>query len=191
MSFGWQGEKTRLVPLDKGRHHENSLAWFNDLELTAWLTGEWPLSRLADEEFFDRMMRETENALSLAIETLDGEHIGFASVDRIDWRNGVAATGTLIGRRDLWGQGYGFDACLTRARFVFDGLGLRLLITEIMAGNVASLRMHQKVGSQQVGCLPGRYWKRGAYRDLVILALQSEAFQARWASPSTRPPAHS
>lgn len=184
MPFGWQGKKTRLVPLDKGKHHENSVAWFNDPELTAWLIGDLPWSRLMDEDYFDRMMRETEGVVSLAIETLDGEHIGFASVERVDWKNGVASTGTIIGRRDLWGQGYGFDASLTRARYAFDALGLRMLLMELMADNEASLRMHQKVGGRQVGRIPDRYWKRGAFRDLVILALPREAFYAKWGPPS-------
>ena len=43
--------------------------------------------------------------------------------------------------------------------------------------------MHEKVGSQRVGCIPGRHWKRGAYRDLVILALDREEFSSRWARP--------
>ncbi|HEY0555570.1 MAG TPA: GNAT family N-acetyltransferase [Thermoanaerobaculia bacterium] len=191
MPYGWQGEKTRLVPLDKARHHENSLAWFNDPELTAWLIGDWPLSRVADEEFFDRMARETESALSLAVETHDGEHIGFASIDRIDWRSRVASTGTLIGRRDLWGKGYGLDACVTRARLAFDGLGLRLLLNEIMVGNEASTRMHRKVGGQEVGRIPERYWKRGAYRDLLILALRREVFHELWGAPPTASAVHS
>ena len=42
MSYGWEGDKVRLVPLDKDRHLENALRWFNDPTITAWLeTGDW------------------------------------------------------------------------------------------------------------------------------------------------------
>jgi len=35
MEYGWAGDKVRLVPLDKNRHLENALLWFNDPTVTA------------------------------------------------------------------------------------------------------------------------------------------------------------
>jgi RimJ/RimL family protein N-acetyltransferase len=138
MPAGWPGERVRLVPLDKARHLDNALLWLNDPELTQWtLVGDLPLCRLAEEDFFDRACRAAADAdaLSLAIETLGGEHIGYSSLHKIDWRSGVATSGTLVGRRDLWGQGYGTDAARVRLRYAFDVLGLRLLLSEVMDGN--------------------------------------------------------
>lgn len=37
MARGWEGEKVRLVPLEKERHLENALLWMNDPEITRWL----------------------------------------------------------------------------------------------------------------------------------------------------------
>lgn len=176
MSTGWSGEKVRLAPLDKERHLENALLWLNDPELTAWtLVGDLPLSRLAEEDFFDRASRATaaDDNLHFAIETLDGgEHIGFSSLLKIDWRNGVAATGTLLGRRDLWGRGYGTDAARVRLRYAFDVLNLRLLLSEVMDGNEASRRMLLRVGYREVGRIPRHRWKRGAWRDTLLLAAE-------------------
>jgi RimJ/RimL family protein N-acetyltransferase len=173
MSYGWEGEKVRLVPLDKARHLDNALVWLNDPEVTEWtLIGDWPLTRLAEEDFFDRAMRETEKDLFFAVETLAGEHIGFSGLHRIDWRNGVATTGTILGRRDLWGQGFGTDASRLRARHAFETLGLRMLLSEAMADNAGSLRMLAKTGYREVGRIPRRIWKRGAFRDVVLLALE-------------------
>jgi RimJ/RimL family protein N-acetyltransferase len=175
MATGWPGEKVRLVALDKARHLDNALLWLNDPELTRWtLVGDLPLCRLAEEDFFDRACRATaaDDALSLAIETLEGEHIGFSALHRIDWRNGVAYTGTLVGRRDLWGQGYGTDAVRVRLHYAFDVLGLRLLLSDVMAGNEASLRMLVKAGYREVGRIPRHRWKRGAWRDTVLLAIE-------------------
>jgi RimJ/RimL family protein N-acetyltransferase len=173
VSYGWEGDKVRLAPLDKARHLDNALAWINDTEITAWtLIGDWPMTRLAEEEFFDHAMRETESELTFALETLAGEHIGFTGFHKIDWKNGVATSGTLIGRRDLWGQGYGADSARVRARYAFEVLGLRMLLSDVMADNTGSLRMLQKAGYREVGRLPRRLWKRGAYRDVVMLVLE-------------------
>jgi RimJ/RimL family protein N-acetyltransferase len=173
MSYGWSGEKVRLVPLDSERHFENALRWINDPEITQWtLTGDFPLSRLAEEEWFERVMRPNEKEVVFAVETLEGEHIGFSGLHQINWRHGTAMTATLIGRKELWGKGYGTDAVRVRTRHAFEVLGLRLLISEVLDGNIASLKMLLKAGYQEVGRIPRRYWKRGAYRDAILLVIE-------------------
>lgn len=179
MGHGWEGEKTRLVALDKARHLENALAWLNDAELTAWtLRGDIPLTRLAEEDYFDRACAPASihpSDIALAVETLEGEHIGLSGLHHIEWRHGVALTGTIIGPREYRGKGYGKDAARTRTRYAFEVLGLRMLISEVMVDNVASLRMLEGAGYKEVGRIPRRYWKRGAYRDVVVLVAERES----------------
>ena len=177
MSYGWEGERVRLVPLDRERHLENAVRWMNDPEVTAWtLVGDLPLTRVAEEGFFARqnvdVFSVTQTDITFAVETLDGEHIGFSGLHRIDWRQGVAGTGTILGRRDLWGRGYGSETARLRARYAFDVLGLRLLLSEAMADNAGSIGMLRRAGYREVGRIPRRYWKRGAYRDALLFALE-------------------
>lgn len=175
MSYGWEGKKVRLVPLDKGKHFENALAWINDPEATAWtLVGDLPLTRLAEEQFFERAMQPGGEDLHFAIETLDGQHIGFIAFMQIDWRQGTARSGTIIGPAEFRGQGYGSDAIKVRTRYAFEVLGLRLLLTEAMADNPASCKALQKAGYREIGRIPKRFWKRGGYRDLVLLMLDRD-----------------
>jgi RimJ/RimL family protein N-acetyltransferase len=176
VAYGWEGEKTRLVPLERERHFENALRWVNDPELTAWtLVGDLPVARLAEERWFDKLAAESPNEVAFAVETLDtNEHIGFASLHQIDWRDRFAHTGTIIGRRDLWGRGYGGDAVRARTRYAFEVLNLRLLVSRVFAENAASLRMLARAGYREAGRVPRHHWKRGAYRDIVILVAERE-----------------
>ncbi|MCA1592976.1 MAG: GNAT family N-acetyltransferase [Acidobacteria bacterium] len=179
MGNGWEGEKVRLVGLDKERHLENALVWMNDPEVTKWtLIGDIPITRLAEEDYFNRMMGPYgmhPTDIALAVETLEGEHIGFNGFHRIEWRSGAAHTGTIIGAHEFRGKGYGADAARTRTRYAFEVLGLRLLLSEVMAENVASLKMLLGAGYREVGRIPRRHWKRGAYRDEVLLAVERES----------------
>lgn len=168
MAYGWEGEKVRLVPLDKEKHLENALVWLNDPEVTRWtLVGDVLLSRLQEEEYFEKMAKSGGTDIALAIEKLDGEHIGFAGIENIKWRHGLATTGTIIGRKNLWGKGFGADAARVRTRYAFEVLGLRLLRSEAFAENPASIAMLKKAGYKEAGVIPGLYWKRGKYRDIV------------------------
>lgn len=179
MPFGWEGEKVRLVPLDKQRHFENCVRWLNDPAVTEWtLMGDFPLTRVMEEEFFERICRENETDVVLAIETLEAEdHIGVLGIHQISFRHGVGVTGTLIGRPSLWGRGFGSDAIRIRSRYAFETLGLRLLLSQVMADNARSLRAIQKNGYQEIGRIPGRFWKRGAYRDSIELMLDRDSWK--------------
>jgi RimJ/RimL family protein N-acetyltransferase len=175
MAKGWEGERLRLVPLDHDRHLDNAVEWFNDPEVTRWtMTGDLPLSRLKEKEFFDEIARGEGADVIFAVETFTGDHIGVTGLHNIDYRHGVATTGSVIGRKDLWGCGYGTETAAIRTTYAFDVLGLRLLMADVIEGNEASLRMLKKVGYKEVGKVPRRYWKRGKYRNLILLALEKD-----------------
>lgn len=178
MAYGWEGELVRLVPLDKGRHAANVQLWMNDPDMTEMiLSGDVPLTRVAEDEFFDKMTglagpHPTE--VLFAVETLAGEHVGLAGLHDVNYRHGVARTGTVIGPPDARGKGYGSDAARVRTRYAFEVLGLRMLISEVFPENAASLRMLERAGYREAARLPRRYWKRGAFRDSVVMVAERE-----------------
>ena len=54
MAFGWEGDKVRLVPLDRDKHLENALRWLNDPDVTRWMEiGDWPITRGFEVRYFD------------------------------------------------------------------------------------------------------------------------------------------
>lgn len=177
MAYGWEGELIRLVPVDADKHLENAVAWLNDPEVTKWvLIGDLPISRFAERNYLEEMSKGSETDISFAIETLEGVHIGFTGVHQINRKNGTAITGTIIGDQSYWGKGIGTDVVRTRARFIFEVLGLRMILTSCLDGNTASHRMSLKNGFVEYGRTPKRYWKRGQYRDEILLCLDID----RW-----------
>ena len=65
------------------------------------------------------------------------------------------------------------DSARVRSRYAFEVLGLRMLIATVIADNERSMGMLAAAGYREVGRVPGRYWKRGAFRDQAILVLDS------------------
>ncbi|MBU0717739.1 MAG: GNAT family N-acetyltransferase, partial [Planctomycetes bacterium] len=119
-----------------------------------------------------------ETDVVMAIETLADEHVGISGLHQISYRHGATITGTLIGRRQLWGHGYGSDAIRIRTRYAFEVLGLRLLLSEIMADNARSLAALVKSGYREVGRIPQRWWKRGGFHDAILLAVNRADWQS-------------
>ena len=178
MAFGWEGELVRLVPLNKEKHLENAVLWLNDPDVPQWLlVGDYPLTQLAEEAYFDRFNEINEKDIGWAIETLDGEHIGFSGLHQINHFHKTAISGTFLGNKEFWGKGYGTDAARVRARYAFEVLGLRMIESGILEGNERSIKMQEKVGYTVVGRIPKKYWKRGAYRDSIVTLLTPESFR--------------
>ena len=101
MCSGWRGAKVQLVPLDRDKHFDNCVRWLNDPSVTAWtLVGDYPLTRVAEEEFFDRVTRQNDTDVVFAIETLeeDEEHIGVIGIHGISLRHGVGTLSCSIVR---------------------------------------------------------------------------------------------
>lgn len=172
MKLGWEGDKVRLLPLDRDKHLENALKWLNDPDVTRWMEiGDWPITRGAEEGYFEQSDSGNGRQVRFAVESLQGKHIGFCGIHRIDWISRVGVTGSVIGRQELWGQGFGTDMARVRARYAFEVLGLRMLLSEVIAGNPASVRMLERAGYHEVARIPERYWKRGALHDQIIMML--------------------
>lgn len=178
MAHGWEGRLVRLVPLDEAKHFENYVQWLNDPEITdGMLVGDYPLTRLAEREILERLSKDSKEEVVFAIETLDGIHLGSSGIHQIDYRSGTCLTGSFIGDKSHWGKGYGTDAAQIRARYCFEVLNLRMLYTAYLEGNERSKRMSEKIGYRECGRYPERYWKRGRYRDEVIMALDRKTWE--------------
>ncbi|MFC1610487.1 GNAT family N-acetyltransferase [Myxococcota bacterium] len=177
---GWQGEKVRLVPIDKEKHLDNVIRWLNDPDVTHWLIiGTMPVTKLAEEAFFDQMATSQDKDILFAVETLDGQHVGITGLHQIDWIHSVATTGTVIGEKALWRKGLGTDTAITRSCYAFDVLNLRLLMVEVIDGNEASLKMLKNLGYRETGRIPQRYWQRGEYCDAIQLVLSRDEWSKR------------
>ena len=182
MPFGWHGKKIRLVPLEREKHFDNCVRWLNDPEVTAWtLIGDFPLTRLAEQEFFDRVARPSDTEVVFAIELLGNpeEHVGVCGIHNISYRHGAGTIGLIIGRPQLWRRGLGTDVIAVLTRYAFEAASLRLLLSEAMSDNIGSIKAQTKCGYCEIGRIPGRYWKRGAYRDSILFALTREDWRAR------------
>ena len=114
----------RLVPPERSLHLENALQWLNDPTVTRCLEFNLGISRKQEGEFFDRIESPREGEFTWAILDETERHIGFISIQSLNWRHRSCSGGLLIGEPSAWGKGYAADAVRVRTRFAFDQLGL-------------------------------------------------------------------
>ncbi len=137
--------------------------WFADTEVTRFLGTAFPMS-LQQEEDFVKRIGESKNDVWWMIEA-EGRAIGASGIHRIDWINGHAITGTVIGEKDCWRKGYGSEAMALRTEYAFRQLNLHKLKSGAFMENEPSKRALQKVGYRQVGVYREDFWRDGRWHD--------------------------
>ena len=156
-------------------------AWINDVEVTQHLSSEamYPFSRLAEEEWLAAAVRRTGyDNLSLAIETLEGRHIGSIGLHEARPNSRKASLGIMIGDKEHWSRGYGTDAILTLLRFVFEEMNLNRVWLEVHEDNARAIACYRRCGFVEEGRLRQDRYRGGRYLDTLVMGILVDEFQA-------------
>lgn len=109
------------------------------------------------------LQQEGYYRLPLAIETLEGKHIGNCTCYDIDEKKGEAQVGIMIGEREFWNRGYGVDAMNTLVDFIFKQTGLKRLYLKTLDWNSRAQKCFIKCGFTPCGKL-----KRNSHNFLLM-----------------------
>ncbi len=126
----------------------NDYAWGCDSEL-ARLDATQPLKVSYSDYlvgYADELRYQSPRRRQLAIDTLDGRHIGNCMYYDIDQRRGEAELGIMIGDRDYWDKGYGSDAVTTLLNHIFETTRLERIYLKTLEWNVRAQKCFEKCG---------------------------------------------
>ncbi len=154
--------------------------WSNDEALWSLLGGwHFPVSREAQRDWLLGLKGDPLNQ-RFGIEVAQHGLIGTANLVGIDWKNGTAEHGMMIGDSALRGQGYGTEVISTVMRYAFDELGLHRLWTTIIEYNEASLATYtRKVPWSIEGVQRQWYYRKGQRWDRILLGVTAADYR-RW-----------
>lgn len=176
------GKKVRLRAIER-EDLPTFVRWFNDQEVTRYLQMSGPLSLAQEERWFQSKLEDEKNTV-LAIETLDGVHIGNLGLHNVDYRNRHAQLGIVIGEKEYWNQGYGTDAVRTALYYAFDELNLNRVFLRVYAYNQRAIRCYEKCGFRHEGTLRQDFFRNGEYHDTLIMGILRQEFNEEEADRS-------
>ena len=147
-------------------------AWRIDDEL-ARLDATRPLNMSYDN--FLRYTREelvypSPRSKRLAIDTLDGHHIGNIMYYDIDLRQREAELGIMIGDRDYWSQGYGQDAIDTLLDHIFAATTLTRMYLHTLEWNHRARTSFARSGFREINTV------RRSGMDFILM----EVWRSEW-----------
>jgi RimJ/RimL family protein N-acetyltransferase len=166
------GNKTRLRE-KKLSDARNDYRWQSDQELARLDAA--PMLMLSFSlyllEYATSLHQSNSHRYPLAIETLDGKHIGNCTCYDIDEKKGEAQLGIMIGNRDYWDKGYGSDAINIMADHIFQITNLQRLYLKTLCWNFRARKCFSKCGFTICGHL-----QRNGY-NFVLMELKREDWE--------------
>ena len=155
---------------------ENDYRWRSDPEL-ARLDAAIPLTMSFERYlklFEDQMKYPTPGSHHYSIEPLDGLFIGNCMYYDLDTVNREAELGIVIGDRDYWSDGYGYDAVTTLLDHMFTVRDLKRVYLHTLEWNNRAQKSFSKSGFNAV-----RPVRRMAHDFILMDVLRDDWFATR------------
>jgi len=186
-AFPWSRDENKELPMvneegEKVRVREkrvedirNEYTWRVDPELSR-LDATRPMT-MSYEDFFryskEEMQFPNYRSKRLAVETLEGVHIGNIMYYDLNMQNSQAELGIMIGDKGYWSSGYGTDTVNTMLRHLFTILELDRVYLHTLSWNYRAQASFAKSGFKLV-----RNVKRGG-QDFILM----EVLRSDWEEP--------
>jgi ribosomal-protein-alanine N-acetyltransferase len=151
------------------------IQWVSDLEVTRFIVRR-NVPALHEEEDWYKRAAEDRNGVIWAIE-VEGTVAGTTGIHQIDWLNGHATTGTVIGEKRFWRRGVASETMALRTRFAFRELNLHKLKSGAFEENEPSKRALMKTGYREIGIHREEFFREGRWHDLWLCELLREDWE--------------
>lgn len=155
--------------------------WLSDADVALHLAVRAPLSLALEEGWFERLLTSQGKTDYHFVICLRGDDraIGMVGLHEIDFTNGNANFGIVIGEKDEWDQGFGTDATNAICDFGFGELRLERIFLYVYVDNDRGRRSYEKAGFSLEGTLRSAHFGRGERQDVHLMALLRSEWEAQ------------
>lgn len=149
-------------------------SWFGDAETMRWWDRVYP--PLPAEVMASRIAAApplSYTEVSFAVCAASGELVGWGGLHDPSPEHRHADLGVLVGP-SFRGQGYGLAATRALCAFGFRTMNLARISLVVFPENAVARRVYERAGFVEEGVQRRAFWKRGAWHDLVHMAVFPE-----------------
>jgi len=154
-----------LRPYWPSRVTQEHVDWLNDPEVVKYSQQAHKVHTLETQDAYLRAFPSDNHIWIISLK--DGAEIGTISAN-VDVLYCRADMGILIGRKTVWGQGYGTEEWKTVMDYCFKGLELRKVECGTMLANIGMRRTATKCGMEPEGARLSHFILDGETQDLLL-----------------------
>ena len=172
-----EGSKVRLEPPSL-EHMAAWTRWRADERVTRYLTFRTPGTLKGQEEWLETTAKDNSVVAWSIVACESDQHIGGASLEKIQWRTRNAESGLVLGEKSAWGKGYASEAGALVTRYAFRELNLEKVWATVMGDN-ASRKTLEKLGYRQCGLMRRHGFVDGRWHDQWIGEILRDEWETR------------
>lgn len=159
------------------------MRWVNDPEVRMYLNRLYPEYEGNERDFVGGLAKNRHSNIVFGIEVIHEDKpllVGTMGMHRINWRDGTATTGTMLGDQRFQNRGIGTAAKMALLRYAFLELNLRQIYSEVVAFNGRSARYAAKCGYRRFGRVPADHYADGTYYDKLLFVVTRTRWLPLW-----------
>ena len=142
-------------------------AWRNHADIKSFMCSQHFIEAEEHKSWFVKQSKDPLQHLYLYEE--EGQPLGFLQLQKKSAENATYTWGFYISPDAP--RGTGFNMTTLGLSTAFETLGAHKVFGEVLAFNPASIRLHQKLGFTQEGCLKQHQYVNGQYYDVYCFGL--------------------
>lgn len=149
----------------------------NDPEVREGLLTAKPLNGRQEREYFEERISSDETVSLLICEGDDPA--GTIGLNDVDQRTGTCEIGLWLAP-EYHGRGYGTEASRLLTGYAFDELRMHRVQARVLADNVASRRIWEKLGFAEEGVHRDEAYRGGRHVDVHYYGVLDEEWDQEW-----------
>lgn len=163
-----EGKRIYLRPLrieDVDGDYPN---WFNDPVVCKYNRhARFPSTKEAMRQYLEKISHPATTIVLAITEKRTHRHVGNISLSNINWVDRNAELSIIIGEKEVWGKGYGGEACRLMISYAFETLNLHRIYAGTHEDNIAFQKIAKKLKMRIEGRSVDSVYKNGKYADTI------------------------
>ena len=158
---------------------EEIVRWRNQKEVLGNIFSTKGPTIAEHEEWYRQYLIQKSRYELMIITDPGGKKIGTVGLSNLDYISCKAELGILLGEKDEWGKGYGFEACRACIGYGFEVLKLNKINLKVFSRNLNALKLYKRLGFKEEGLLEKECFKNNELMDVIQMALFKEDFEVK------------
>ena len=161
------GEKIILRNITMANCTEKYVNWLNDINVNRYLESRLSIQTSESiKNFVSNILESKDNYMFAIFHKESNEHIGNVKIGPIHSVYKNAFVGYIIGDKNYWGKGFATEAVYLATKFCFDVLKLHKVNAGVIAHNIRSIKVLEKLGFKKEACIRDDEFQDGEYWDI-------------------------
>ena len=166
------GELVNLRPM-KLNDWKKTIVWRNDpIIKNLAMMHPFPITEYLEKEWYVQQLKSKSNkVVYYTITDKNDIPIGFIFLNNISFLHRNCYLGIVVGENLSRGKGAGSEAVRLISSYAFNVLNLNKITVEVVDCNAIAIRVYEKLGFINEGCLKQQYFANGEFFNVIIMSL--------------------